>query len=683
MNRNDPKYLRIRTVRRAWAAFCATVGLMSAPVFSPALAPGRKESPTQVWARTIAPLLDRKCVKCHAGVNQYGGLDLRSIETMLRGGDHGPAIIPGRPAESRILSYVQPGSDPHMPPDAKKQLSPEEIGALKSWVAMLPAPRSPLASASSRDNSWVPDYLAEYRRIYHAPRVPPANLAPSAVVDWFLQADWRDSGIRPAKNCDDATFVRRIYLDLAGRIPTREEREQFLTDRVRDRRSRLVEKLLASDDYSRSMGELFDTVLMGRPANRAVRERTESGWNAFLEDAFRANRPWSETVRDMLLARGGEGARRGAVQFIAEKKDSHQAIAEAVAPVVFGVQIKCAQCHNHPLVWEIEQRHYWGLVAVFNRSKNVRTASGTGVSESAVGGFIKFANLKKESQPAALVFLNGKSVAERMPGPDEKEVDSPDLYVVPPAGDGEAAKAPAIPRFSRREAFADAVTRDNPMLARAFVNRMWAYFMGRGLVHPVDQMDSRHPASHPDLLDWLAKDFEKSGYDVRRLARILVSTRAYRLDSNRAGATALLPETFARYLEKPLTAEQLIRSIWVAAGNKEFRPSEEMKRAFVNAYPDVMADNPAPSLQLALLLTNSPLVAAALKPASDNTADRLRKLGSPDAVVREAFVTVLGRLPDPSEAKECAAIVGEKPSAAGVENLLWALVASAEFKVNH
>src|SRR5205085_9000352 len=176
-----------------------------------------------------------------------------------------------------------------------------------------------------------------------------------------------------------------------------------------------------SEDYARHMREVFDTVLMGRPANRNARERAQSGWYTFLEDGFRSNRPWNEMVRDMLVARAAEGPRRGADWFLAEKNNSHQAMAEAVAPVVFGVQIGCAQCHNHPLSWEIEQRHYWGLVAAFNRSKNVDTTSGIALSESAIGGFVQFTNLKKESQPAVLAFLNGKTVDEKRPAADEKE----------------------------------------------------------------------------------------------------------------------------------------------------------------------------------------------------------------------------------------------------------------------
>lgn len=642
------------------------------------------ESPDAYWSSHVEPLLDQKCLKCHAGVRQQGGLDLRSLETILRGGAQGPAILPGKPDASRIVQYVSPQSGPHMPPDPKKRLSAAEVAVLKAWIAQLPVPKSKLASGTSTDNSWVPEYLAEYRRIFQSHEIPPAKLSAGATIDWFLQTDWQRDKIVPASLCDDSTFVRRVTLDLAGRIPTPEERKQFLADKGSDRRAQLVARLLATDDYARHMREVFDTVLMGRPNADTAREREQRGWYAFLEESFRTNRPWNETVRDILVARPTGSASHGADWFLAERNNNPQTIAEAVAPVVFGVQIKCAQCHNHPLDWEIEQRHYWGLVAVFNRSKNVDTETGPGVAESAIGGFISFANLKKESQPASLVFLNGKSVPERVPPPNEKQVDSPDLYLVPPAKEGQKAHSPSVPRFSRREAFAEAVTQDNPMLARAFVNRMWADLMGRGIVQPADQIDSRHRPSHPELLEWLTHDFEQSGYDVKRLVSTIVLSRAYQLDSRPGGKTAPGPETFARALDKPLTAEQYLHSLWIATGNSvDAKSAAERERTFATMFPDVMPDTYSPSLQQALFLSNAPTFEDLLKPAPGNTAAKLLALGSNPARVREAFGIVLGRAPDAAEMQACLSLLNAQSPQKGVPQLLWALLTCAEFQVNH
>jgi hypothetical protein len=642
------------------------------------------EDPETFWVSHVEPLLDKQCLKCHAGVRQQGGLDLRSLDTILRGGVSGPEIVPGKPGESRILSYIVPKAEEHMPPDPKKQLTPEEIAVFKTWIAMLPVPKSKLATGKSTDNTWVADYLVDYRRSLPKRDLLPPNITGSAAIDWFLQTDWQRDKAEPAHLSSDLVFARRIYLDIAGRIPSLDELRGFVADKRVDKRTRLIDTLIASDDYPRHMREVFDTVLMGRPARNNARARVDRGWNAYLETSFKTNRPWNEMVHDMLVARTADGPTHGADWFLAEKNNSYQAMAEAVAPVVFGVQIKCAQCHNHPLAWEIEQRHYWGLVAVFNRSKNVDTDTGPGVAESAVGGFISFANLKKESQPAALVFLNGKSVAEKVPGANDKEVDSPDLYVVPPTPTGKKPHSPAVPKFSRREAFADSVTHDNPQLATAFVNRLWADLMGRGIVSVVDQIDSKHHASHPELLAWLGRDFEQSGYDVRRLVRNIVSTRAYQLDSKPNGKTPPRPEAFARALDKPLSAEQLLHSLWVATGTKVEAPAAtQMEQTFCAKFPDLMAENYNPSLQQALFLTNSPMLDEMLKPTPGSTVTKLIALKTNEARVRDAFSAVLGRAPDASELQQCQSMLAAQSPERGARNLLWALLTCAEFQVNH
>ena len=622
------------------------------------------ESAEAYWYRRVEPVLDKSCLKCHAGVRQQGGLDLRSLQTILRGGDQGPAVVPGKPDESRLVEYVVPKAGvAHMPPDPKKQLSAEAVKTLKTWIAMLPP----------RGTKSVPEYIEAYQRTLPSLGTPPLTLklSATATIDWFLQASWKKDKLEPARLASDSVFARRVYLDLAGRIPTQSELRQFVGDYHGDKRELLVTKLLASEDYPRHFREVFDTLLMGRGSGK------NAAWSAYLEEALRTNRPWNAIVREILVARPTERSQQGATWFLAARKNNYQAIAEAVAPVAFGVKIGCAQCHNHPLAWEIEQRHYWGLVAAFNRGKNVDTDSGTGISESAIGGFVNFANLKKESQPAALAFLNGKSVSERIPSADEKEVDKPELYTVP-AG----ARTAAVPKFSRREALADSVTRENPLLARAFVNRLWAKLMGRGFVQPADQLDSKHRASHPELLDWLAKDFEASSYNIQRLVKNIVLTRAYQLDAKMASKTLPPPESFARALEKPLSAEQLLLSLQVATGSKG--DSGELERGFVKAFPDLMPDTYNPSLQQALFLTNSPLVEKLLKPAPGNTTAALAILPTPEARVRGAFQVAFGRAPDATELAQCQAVLKTASSPErGVQNLLWALLTSAEFQVNH
>ena len=367
----------------------------------------------------------------------------------------------------------------------------------------------------------------------------------------------------------------------------------------------------------------------------------------------------------MLVARSEKSEDTGASWFLYERRNEHQAIAEAVAPVVYGTKIDCAQCHDHPLAREIKQAHYWGLVAAFNRSKNVE--GGNAVAESAIGGFVNFTNLKKESQPAVLTLLTGRTIEEVRPSGDEKEKDSDDNYVDPKA-------KVRVPRFSRREAFADSVTRDNPLLGRAFVNRMWSVLLGRGIVHPADEINARNAPSHPELLEWLSQDFAAHQYDIRRLVRGIVLSRVYAL-----GPSDAAPEKFAGALERLLSAEQIARFWRIAAGLTA--EDNSLRRAVTTAMPDVLPKEYNATFQQAQFLSCSPALTEILKPASEGTVAQLAAIPQSSFRVRQAFLAVYGRGPDSDEARQTEAFLDARSDqpAEAVRDLLWALMTSAEF----
>jgi hypothetical protein len=659
-----------------------------------------------LWSAHIEPLLKEHCVECHSPTKTKSGLDLTSLQSILRGGDRGAAVIPGRADESNLYTFLRSEADPHMPPGNRKKLADDDVVLIRQWIEKLAATGAPQTATNWSATNYV-STPAKPRIGWH----PPAEMPPTKAIDRFLELAWKLDKITPAAPADDRTFVRRIHLDLVGRIPTREETENFLRNRTRDKRTRLIDHLLANDEYPRHLREVFDPVLMDRRGAEWEERRANEKWFAWLEEAFRCNRPWNEVVRELIVARPSRPEDRGAVWFLYERENNAQAMAESLAPVVFGLQVKCAQCHDHMVAREIKQAHYWGMVAAFNRSKNVDTPAGPGLAESAIGGFVSFANLKKESQPARLVFFNGRSVDEPWPKEGVKETDSPDLYLVPPpektsaTSDKDkdqprrrrerAAKAdqPAVPKFSRREAFAEAVTQNNPLLARAMVNRVWAMLFGRGIVHPVDLMDSKHPPSQPELLDWLARDFERSGYDVKRLIRILCSTRAYQLDSRTAKsskAKPAAPGTFAHALDKPLSAEQLYRSLLVATDNHADtngvvagKSEKELRRAFIKQFPSLFPAEYNASLQQAMFLANSELFDQLLAPRDGNLTTRLAAVPDEKARVREAFASVFGREPDGEELGQCSSYLKGRSPEAGAKQLLWAMLTSAEFQVNH
>jgi mono/diheme cytochrome c family protein len=601
----------------------------------------------------VQAMLDENCVKCHGPLKQKSGLDLDSVEGVLKGSEDGAVVKPGKPQDSPLIAALSADADPHMPP--KKQLSPEEIAKFKNWVATMGTPE-------------------DHEKESAALRAGAAGLEPAAAIDYFLQAGWKGRGITPAPPCDDATFVRRVYLDLVGRIPKPEEVDAFLADAKPEKRSALVDKLLASDGYARNFREIWDALLMGRGSKGRDQRRKSSGWYDFLETAFRKNRPWNEVVRAIIVARPEKPEDRGALWFLYERKDQHQVIAEALAPIIYGTRVSCAQCHDHPLAREIKQAHYWGLVTAFNRSKNTEKGN-PGVSESAVGGFVNFTNLKKESQPAVITMLTGQTIEEHWPAADAKQADPPEGYVDPKA-------AVKVPKYSRREALADAVTKDNPLLARAFVNYTWAILMGRGIVQPVDEINSKHPASHPELLEWLASDFASHHCDMRRLVRSIVLSRGYAL----AGAGSRNPpppEAFAAALEKPLTGETIARSAQIASGRTE--QDQTLWRSFIDAFPDVLPRVQRTSIQQAMLLANNDQLAGLFQPDPVDSATRLAALPTPEARVREAFRLALIRPPDTDELKEGVDYLSARTDrpAEAIGQLLWALVAGPEFLTNH
>ena len=476
-------------------------------------------------------------------------------------------------------------------------------------------------------------------------------------------------------------FVRRLYLDLIGRIPTREEAAEFLTAANGTQRDALIESLLATPGYAQHMTDVFDTMLLGRASgreggrrNRGRFDRTE--WREYLHDAFAANRPWHKMARDMTLARNDDGDAdvRGG-WFLYERRDDYQAIAEAVGPSFFGIRIECAQCHDHPLASEILQGHYWGLVAFFNRGKNQDTDRGPRVVESATGGFQNYTDLSGDSFETQLTFFRGPIINEERP-PDGT-ADSDDNYQA--VGDGE----PRVPNFSRRQQFVDRMLAEHPLVATAFVNRMWALLMGRGIVHPFDRMDSTHAASHPELLAWLSEDFRASGYDVKRLVRAIVSSQAYQLDSVPT-SDQVLPEHFAASIPRPLDAESLLRSAYVVSTGKASEPDGALMQEFVRHFPEVLPEEATTNVSSALLLTNHHQFNELLHGTDATAIVELCGMSDTRDTVQAAFQLALSRSPDEAETSHAVDYVSTHTDRnEAIRQLVWALTTSAEFRFNH
>ena len=359
----------------------------------------------------------------------------------------------------------------------------------------------------------------------------------------------------------------------------------------------------------------------------------------------------------MLLARAADPADDPAAWFLYERDNDYQKIAEAVAPAFFGFRIECAQCHNSMTAFEVEQAHYWGLVAFFNRGTNEMTDHGPRIVESAIGGFSEFADIEGTSSPNLLTFLEADAVEEERPAADAEQEDHDDLYQAAHR-EGE----PRRPVFSRRERFVEDVFRGHPLIAQAMVNRLWAMLMGRGLVHPFDEMDSAHETSHPELLAVLADDFQSHGYDIRRTLRAIAASQAYQRSSRKPDGVDD-PASFAWHLERPLTAEQFTRSLAVAlTGTVE--PPKELTAAIRQAIPDVLPDEAVTGIAEPLFLSNGPPLQAALREAAEGSHPLAAMAALPTAedAAEALFLATLGRQPDPEESAAVAAFLAPPPS---------------------
>ncbi len=297
--------------------------------FSPLATPGSDA----LWTAHVEPLLKEHCAECHNPTKAKSGLDVSSLQTLLRGGDRGTAVVAGRPDESNLYKFLSAEADIHMPPGKRERLSEEESGLIRKWIQEMKVGNPPALAEGPKDELATPSAIAKPRITWE----PPSDMPPARTVDRFLSLAWKLDKVEPAKGIDDAAFARRVYLDLLGRIPNSQELTDFAGDRSRDKRAQLIERLLASGEYARHMREIFDSVLMERRGGEWENRRNDQKWFAFLEDAFARNRPWNEVVRDLIVARPAQTDDRGAVWYLFERQNNAQAIAE-------GSRRSCSAC---------------------------------------------------------------------------------------------------------------------------------------------------------------------------------------------------------------------------------------------------------------------------------------------------------------------------------------------------
>jgi|GEM_PF-117554 len=511
-----------------------------------------------------------------------------------------------------------------------------------------------------------------------APPLPEQVLAPQKLIEQvntLMAANWQAQGVTPAKPASDSEFLRRVYLDLAGRIPAHHEVYDFLAANPQDRREILVDELLASRDHATHLASVWRTMLLPDGVDTNNYGGT-SKFDEWLADRFENNLPYDQLVRQLLLAEG-RISDSGPILFYAALKLNPEELAAKTARIFLGMRMECAQCHDHKFDDSITQEDFWGFAAHFAQISRP---------------------LGKMDMTSSVLRVYDNGRGEVMI-PDTEEVIPPRLpYVLQAAQATEAS----TPKRSRREILVDwLTTKQNSRFAQATVNRVWQHLFGLGLVEPVDDMRSDNPAMYPDILQLLGRDFAASGYDLRRLLRTLVLSNAYQLSSQAKVDEPSQGLTFARMNIKSFTAEQLYDCISVATEYEAMqgdgsengtlaRFGNRSRQAFIEQFrapPGQRTDFHA-GIPQALTLMHGYLIHG----ATDLTSSGLLKsLNAPfftnQQRIETLFLATLSRFPEEVESNKMLehvlAATSDLERSRALGDILWALLNSAEFSFIH
>lgn len=502
-----------------------------------------------------------------------------------------------------------------------------------------------------------------------------------ARIDNFLQEKWDEQNVRPTEIANDSEWIRRAFLDLAGRIPTVEETETFLADKSRTKRPKLVEDLIHNGDFARHWTTVWSNLLVGRlPRNSEV---NLIALREFLHEDFSTNRGWNETVADMIAAEGDPN-KNGEANFLVAHLNNQAVPATAVTCRLFlGMQIQCTQCHNHPSN-DWTQQDFWELNSFFKQAKVEKDASGVQLVSQKIGGptfFQSRRGIMKVAYPKI-----GKQAIGEDAGIDRRS---------------ELAKILA--------------EGGQPQLASSMVNRVWAHFFGFGFVNPIDDMGPHNAASHPELLELLSEQFVLSGYDTQALVRWITASRGYQLssrfNSNNAQDNPQIgePPLFSRMYVKPMSAEQIYDSLLVASqkrhGNEKawfqhVAQRDQWVRQFFRIYQTEENDEDSQmngTIPQALEFMNGALVSSAIesktskKRAKNLITSLTEEKTSEAAKIRKLCLAALSREPTNRELTLFKKYVEERirkrssdvPRSValgeGLQDVYWAYLNSCEF----
>ncbi len=514
-------------------------------------------------------------------------------------------------------------------------------------------------------------YVAVFRAMvpHGEPLAAIPEFQPLNYVDELSLAKWKKLGLRPSPVVDDTTFLRRVTIDICGRIPTADEAKAFLADKSPEKRAKLVDRLLDSPDYPAYFALKWGSIL--RNSQLAGADRAAVAFHNWIRDQIARNRPYDEFVRGIVAA-SGEWQDAPAINWLWQNRDDqlHMTTAD-VAQVFLGTRLQCAKCHHHPYErWG--QADYYGLAGFFTRLGR-----------------------KNFGEPPPYYSADRVTLGDRNPltgkNPEPKYLDGPEVKF--------------RPEEDPRHALVDWMAKPgNPFFAKTLVNRMWAHFLGRGLVQELDDFRETNPPSNPELLDRLAKDFTDHKFDVKHVIRTIATSRVYQLSAEPTEHNRNDRSNFARYYARRMTAEVLHDAVDQACGKKsEFNGVSKNARAvdlphegFGSYFLDAF-DRPkrvtvcecerssGATLAQVLLLANSDEVESKLSNSDARVAKLLKAKTPLPTAVEDLYLSALSRYPTDAEKKRTAEFLakhGSDPQKA-LEDVLWAILNSKEFLFNH
>jgi len=522
---------------------------------------------------------------------------------------------------------------------------------------------------------------------------PPANAQQQEpdrpieqVIDFYIGQRLQTENITPAPTATDANLIRRTMLDLVGRIPTAAEAQTYINSAETDKRIKLVDHLLADPAYIRHQATEFDAMLM-HESGRSLR--------TYLLEAFAENRPWDRMFREMLLGVESDKEQNGAIQFVRARVGDLDKLANETSVLFFGVNVSCAKCHDHPLVPNWTQDHFYGMKSFFSR-----TFENGGFIGERDYGLVKYKTTEGEERTAKLMFLSGAELAEpesKDPTDEEKKAENQRLEELK-----KNKQPPAAPTFSRRLQLVETSLQqnENGFFPRAIVNRLWYRLLGHGLVMPLDQMHSENEPSHPELLGWLARDLVQHNYDLKRLIRGIVLSDTYARSSIwSAAGDRPEPELFAVANVRPLTPQQYAMTLRMASMHpdqfaatlspddfsKRVESAEGSARGFANQF-----EQPSDGFRIAtdealLLSNNERFNQEFLRDDGGSLIGKLKTIEDKRQLVETAIWNTWTRPPEEEETNLLVSFLEKRTDRPqdGIKWLTWTLLTSSECRFNY